>query len=112
MSLSQSAISRIAASPSFIRMATTARDLGVPRESLARFADAFYVPQPRQLAFHAACRLADREDGPDEIGFGGARGPGKSHAVFAQIALDDCQQFADLKVLYIRRIAKNAREQF
>lgn len=90
----------------------TARDLGVPRDQLESFLRGWYVPQPKQLQFHAACRLADLPDGPDQIGFGGARGPGKSHAVFAQIALDDCQRVPGLKVLYIRKVAKNAREQF
>ena len=64
------------------------------------------------MRFHAACRAADDENGPSQIGFGGARGPGKSHAAFAQIALDDCQREPGLKVLYIRKVAKNAREQF
>lgn len=94
------------------RLALAALERGVPKDQLANFLRAGYVPQPKQLEFHAACRMCDREDGPDQIGFGGARGPGKSHAVFAQIALDDCQRVPDLKVLYLRRVAKNAREQF
>jgi phage terminase large subunit len=85
---------------------------GVPKDQLQRFLQANYFPQPKQLIFHEACRQADREGGPTQIGFGGARGPGKSHAVFAQIALDDCQRQEGLKVLYIRKVAKNAREQF
>lgn len=95
-----------------VECADTARFLGVPRAQLENFFRAQYVPQPKQLRFHAACRLADLPEGPDQIGFGGARGPGKSHAVFAQIALDDCQRVPGLKVLYIRKVAKNAREQF
>lgn len=95
-----------------LECAITARNLGVPRDQLERFFRGHYAPQPKQLQFHAACRLADLPDGPDQIGFGGARGPGKSHAVFAQIALDDCQRIPNLKVLYIRKVAKNAREQF
>lgn len=88
------------------------RAAGVPPDQLTNFLRAGYVPQPKQLFFHAACRECDRPDGPDQIGFGGARGPGKSHAVFAQIALDDCQRIPGLKVLFIRKVAKNAREQF
>lgn len=95
-----------------LECAITARNLGVPRDQLERFFRGHYAPQPKQLEFHATCRLADFPDGPDQIGFGGARGPGKSHAVFAQIALDDCQRVPNLKVLYIRKVAKNAREQF
>ena len=97
---------------SALRLAQTAKHLGVPRDQLEHFLRAGVTPQPKQLEFHAACRLADGEDGPDQIGFGGARGPGKSFAIFAQIALDDCQRCDGLKVLYIRKIAKNAREQF
>ncbi len=88
------------------------RDAGVSREQLQHFLKGYYIPQPKQLTFHAACRSADASDGPTQIGFGGARGPGKSHALFAQIALDDCQRVPELKVLYIRKVAKNAKEQF
>ena len=94
------------------RLIEAAKVTGLPPDSLVRFRAGGYCPQPKQLQFHAACRLADSETGPDQIGFGGARGPGKSHAVFAQIALDDCQRCPGLKVLYIRKVAKNAREQF
>lgn len=91
---------------------TEAKSVGVPPGALQNFQRGGYLPQPKQLQFHAAARLCDAEDGPDQVGFGGARGPGKSHALFAQIALDDCQRFAGLKVLYLRKVAKNAREQF
>lgn len=93
-------------------LAQTAKYAGVPQDSLDRFLRAGYVPQPRQLEFHAAARECDAEDGPTQVGFGGARGPGKSHAVFAQAALDDCQRVPGLKVLYLRKIQKNAKEQF
>lgn len=94
------------------RFRRAVRDACVPADQLANFLKGGYVAQPKQLQFHAACRAADREDGPSQIGFGGARGPGKSHAVFGQIALDDCQRIPNLKILYIRKVAKNAREQF
>lgn len=94
------------------RFAAQVRAAGVPADQLTNFLKAGYVPQPKQLAFHGACRAADNEGGPDQIGFGGARGPGKSHAVFAQIALDDCQRIPGLKVLFIRKVSRNAKEQF
>ena len=94
------------------RLIESAKRVGLPPDSLVRFRAGGYCPQPKQLEFHAACRLADTDADLDQIGFGGARGPGKSHAVFAQIALDDCQRCSGLKVLYIRKVAKNAREQF
>jgi len=89
-----------------------ARSLNVPADQIRSFTLGGYVAQPKQLEFHAACRECDAADGPTQVGFGGARGPGKSHALFAQVALDDCQRFENLKVLYLRKIAKNAKEQF
>lgn len=97
---------------SALLLAQTAKDAGVSEDSLARFLQAGYVPQPKQLDFHAAARECDVDGGPTQVGFGGARGPGKSHAVFAQAALDDCQRVPGLKVLYLRKIQKNAKEQF
>jgi phage terminase large subunit len=94
------------------RLIEIAKEARLPKDSLHRFLSAYYVPQPKQLLFHAACRSADRADGPDQIGYGGARGGAKSHSVFAQVALDDCQRFPNLKVLYLRKVSRNAREQF
>lgn len=65
-----------------------------------------------QLRTHAACRECDKPDGPTQVGIGGARGPGKSHGAFSQAAIDDCQRVPGLKVLYLRKIQKNAKEQF
>ena len=93
-------------------LAQTAKDRGVPQDSLDRFLRGAYVPQPRQLEFHAAARECDKPNGPTQVGFGGARGPGKSHALMAQAAIDDCQRVHGLKVLYLRKIQKNAKEQF
>lgn len=89
-----------------------AKSRGVSADQLRNFFRGGYVAQEKQLEFHAACRECDKEDGPTQVGFGGARGPGKSHGLFAQVALDDCQRFEGLKVLYLRKVAKNAREQF
>ena len=94
------------------RLERAAHHLDCSPQQVKNFISAGYFPQPRQLQFHAAARLCDLPDGPTQIGFGGARGPGKSHAALAQTALDDCRRFPDLKVLYIRRYAKQAREQF
>lgn len=92
------------------KLITLARDTGVPKGSLKRFLAAGYVPQPKQLLFHAAARLADDITNPSEIGFGGSRGPGKTHATFAQVAIDDCQRIDGLKVLFLRKVAKAATE--
>lgn len=93
------------------RFALTAKQAGCPRDQIENFVRAGYVPQPMQLQFHAAAREADNPGGPDEIGLGGARGPGKSHGIFAQVALDDCQRRDELKFLYLRKVGKQAREQ-
>jgi len=82
----------------------------VPKQQLENFIKAGNYPLPKQLLFHAHCREADKPDGPTEIGFGGARGPGKSHAMFAQMSLDDCQRFPGLKCLLLRKTGKALRE--
>ncbi len=74
--------------------------------------DAAYIPYPWQWKFHAAAREADYVGGPTEIGLGGARGPGKSHAVLSQTALDDCQRVDGLKCLYLRQTGTAAQESF
>lgn len=94
------------------KLIAIAKSSHLPADSLSRHLRAGYVPQPMQVRVHAAARLCDLPDGPTQIGVGGARGPGKSHSVFAQAAIDDCQRVSNLKVLYLRKIQKNAKEQF
>jgi len=93
------------------RLVEAARKAGCPRDQVNNFAQGFYVSFPWSLEFHAAARAADLPEGPDEIGVGGSRGPGKSHSIFAQLALDDCQRRSGLKCLYIRKVGKQVREQ-
>ena len=95
-----------------LRYAQSARRAGVPRDQLERFIRGGYVAQPHQLVWHAAARDADRDDGPEMIGIGGRRGPGKTHATFAQVTLDDCQRVDGLKFLFLRKVLKAARESF
>ncbi len=57
-------------------------------------------------------RECDKPDGATELGAGGARGPGKSHGVFSQVTLDDCQRKDGLKFLFLRQTGKAARESF
>jgi PBSX family phage terminase large subunit len=87
-----------------------ALDAGCPPDQIKRFLGFGYVPQPKQLLFHAAARKCDKEDGPTIIGTGGTRGGSKTHMIFAQVALDDCQRSPGLKVLYLRKIQKSAGE--
>lgn len=112
MAQAQQVVSNQALHAAALRLANTAKACGVPQDSLDRFLRSGYVPQPKQLQFHAAARECDLPNGPTQVGFGGARGPGKSHALFAQAALDDCQRVENLKVLYLRKLGKNTREQF
>lgn len=91
---------------------TTAKNAGSPLDQTRRFITEGYVPLPWQWKFHALARECDKQGGPTEVGCGGARGPGKSHCVFAQIGLDDCQRFKNLKGLFLRKTGKAARESF
>ena len=70
---------------SLSRLYLEARAAGCPKDQLARFHDLAYIPFPKQLRFHAAARACDRPNGPTQLGFGGARGPGKSHASFMRL---------------------------
>lgn len=90
----------------------TARDLGVPYDQAERLLSVGYVPLPWQWQFHAAAREADKDNGPVDIGAGGARGPGKSHCVLSQVGLDDCQRVEELKVLFLRQTGNAAKESF
>lgn len=90
----------------------TAVEAGCPRDQTERLLTSAYIPLPWQWEFHAAAREADKKDGPVDIGVGGARGPGKSHAVLSQAALDDCQRVPNLKGLFLRQTGVSAEESF
>lgn len=85
---------------------------GVPRDQLENFLGRGYVPLSWQCVFHVLARQADKKGEFTMLGAGGARGPGKSHAVFAQATLDDCQRVKNLKGLFLRQTGKSARESF
>jgi phage terminase large subunit len=92
-------------------MVNVAKAAGVPRDQFVRFVRAGVVLQPRQWMASAAARTCDDEDGPDKIGYGGSRGGGKSHWLFTQLAVDDCQRCPGLKVLLLRKSGKAVKEQ-
>ena len=56
--------------------------------------------------------LCDAPDGPMAIGYGGARGGGKSHWLLAQMGADDCQRVPGLKCLLLRKVGKANLEHF
>lgn len=90
----------------------TAKSFKCPRDQVQQFLSVGYIPLPWQWEFHATARLADTKGGPVDIGLGGARGPGKSHAVLSQSSLDDCQRVDNLKGLFLRQTGVAAQESF
>ena len=88
-----------------------AKSAGCPADQLRNFLSAGIVLQPKQLAFAAAARQCDRENGPTEVALGGARGPGKSHAMLCQLG-DDCTRHAGLKCILLRKVGGSAKEGF
>ncbi|HOH41348.1 MAG TPA: terminase family protein [Verrucomicrobiota bacterium] len=81
-------------------------------DQMDRFQAADVILQSRQLAASAAARLCDRADGPTAVGYGGARGGGKSHWLLAQMGVDDCQRVPGLKCLLLRKVGKANLEHF
>lgn len=90
--------------------ATEAACAGMDAEQFSRFAKVGAILNPRQIEFAVTARMADLPDGPEEVGYGGARGGGKTHILFGQIGLDDCQRFPGLKCLILRKSGKSNLE--
>src|SRR5512141_2649089 len=88
------------------------RRAGCPKDQMDRFQEADVILQARQLAASAAARLCDLADGPTAVGYGGARGGGKSHWLLAQMGADDCQRVPGLKCLLLRKVGKANLEHF
>ncbi len=86
--------------------------VGCPRDQMMNFAKVDVVLQPRQLMASAAARRCDRPGGPTSVGYGGARGGGKSHWLLAQMGADDCQRVPGLKCLLLRKVGKANVENF
>lgn len=104
------ATAKVVPSSDALRYARAAQEAGVSEDQLRNFLRAGVVLQPQQLKASAAARLCDREDGPVKVGYGGARGGGKSHWGIAQVVADDCVRFPGLKFLYLRKVGKAGRE--
>ncbi len=85
---------------------------GCPKDQMQRFERADVILQTRQLAASAAARQCDLPSGPTAIGYGGARGGGKSHWLLAQMGADDCQRVPGLKCLLLRKVGKANLEHF
>jgi phage terminase large subunit len=85
---------------------------GCPPDQAINFYLARAILQERQLLASAAARLCDNPEGPLAVGYGGARGGGKSHWLLAQMGADDCQRFPGLKCLLLRKVGKANIEHF
>lgn len=59
----------------------------------------------------AAARLCDYLGGPTKVGFGGARGGGKSHWMLSQLA-EDCLRRDGISCLLLRKVGKSLKEGF
>ena len=88
------------------------RRAGCPKDQMHRFEQADAIFQQRQLVASAAARLCDAPDGPTAVGYGGARGGGKSHWLLGQMGVDDCQRVPGLKCLLLRKVGKANLEHF
>src|SRR5262252_4785907 len=93
----------------FLKAAVAA---GCPPDQTRNFVAAEVWLQDKQLAASASARLCDRSDGPTAVGYGGARGGGKSHWLLAQMGADDCQRVPGLKCLLLRKVGKANMEHF
>lgn len=94
------------------RFLVTARNAGVPLDQILNFISAGVALQPKQCEASAVARLMDLPGGPEELGYGGARGGGKSHWMLAQMGADDCQRYPGLKCLLLRKVGKSLQEAF
>jgi len=92
--------------------ARAAKGLGVPKDQFENFIRGGAVLQDKQLRASALARECDLPGGPTEIGYGGARGGGKSHWIIVQVAIDDCQRCPGLKCLILRKVGKKGKESF
>jgi len=88
------------------------RRAGCPKDQMDRLQAADVIFQQRQLAASAAARMCDQLNGPTAIGYGGARGGGKSHWLLGQMGVDDCQRVPGLKCLLLRKVGKANLEHF
>jgi PBSX family phage terminase large subunit len=87
-------------------------EAGCSRDQMSLFTAAGYVALPALLPFHALARNMDKRMGVTEVLLDGTRGSAKSHAIIAQVGLDDCQRFPGLKFLFLRQTQKAASESF
>lgn len=91
---------------------TAAAKAGCPMDQTINLVKGEACLQERQLTACAAARECDHPGGPTAVGYGGARGGGKSHWLLAQMGVDDCQRVSGLKCLLLRKVGKANLEHF
>lgn len=96
--------------PAYKTYIASALEAGCPKDQIRNLLRADVVLQPRQLEASALARKCDAEDGPTELGYGGARSGGKSHWLITQIGVDDCLRYPTLKCLILRKVGKSLKE--
>ncbi len=97
--------------PAIENCMVAAHSIGCDRDQILKFFEFGYVPIPRGLEFHQAAREIESVEGQAIVGYGGSRGTAKTHAVIAQVALDDCQRYPGLSCLYLRKTKSSAKKQ-
>ncbi len=90
----------------------SASQAGITKDQIRRFVSTGYIALSVALPFHAAARQIDSRNGITQILLDGTRGSAKSHAIVAQVGLDDCQLYPGLKWLFLRKTLKAAGESF
>ena len=84
---------------------------GMMKDQIDIFTNAGYFPHKMQMKFHAAAR-AVVYTGVRYILCGGSRAGGKTRCTMSQAGIDDCQRYPGLKVLFLRRVQKAAKQSF
>lgn len=90
----------------------SAHRAGCSQEQITRFISSGYVALPQFLNFHAMAERICERNGVTQVLLDGTRGSAKSHAIIAQVGLDDCQRHPKLKWLFLRKTQKAASESF
>ncbi|CAK0768394.1 phage terminase large subunit [Gammaproteobacteria bacterium] len=94
------------------RYLEAAKNAGCSPDQLRLFVSCGYVALPVMLPFHALARQIDQHNGVTEVLLDGTRGSAKSHAVIAQVCIDDCERAPGIKVLFLRQTERAASESF
>lgn len=96
-------------SPLIEQYASACCQAGCPEDQTRWLLGHAIALNPKQLRASAVARLCDNDGYAFEVGYGGARGGGKSHWLLAQMA-EDCERYNGLQCLLLRKVGKAVRE--